>query len=73
MVIGDAMDMCAIEQASAVTPQAHLPVLGALFAFLARCRLPVGKLDLDAMPDRVKRDLGFLDGREPRYEDEQMR
>jgi hypothetical protein len=38
-----------------------------------RRRLPVGKLDLDAMPDRVKRDLGFLDGREPRYEDERMR
>lgn len=26
------------------------------------------QLDLDAMPDRVKRDLGFMDGREPRYE-----
>ena len=31
------------------------------------CRLP--RLDLDAAPDRVKRDLGFLDGRDPFYED----
>jgi hypothetical protein len=67
------MDMCAIEQASAMKPRAHLPVLRALFAFLTRVRLPVGKLDLDAMPERVKRDLGFLDGREPRYEDDRMR
>jgi hypothetical protein len=67
------MDMCALEQAPSVKPQAHFPMLGAVFAFLTRSRLPVGKLDLDAMPDRVKRDLGFLDGREPRYEDERMR
>ena len=25
------------------------------------------RLDLDAMPDRMKRDLGFLDGRDPPY------
>ncbi len=31
------------------------------------CRLP--RLDLDAAPDRVKRDLGFLDGRDSFYED----
>ncbi|MBX4885320.1 hypothetical protein HJA90_17230 [Rhizobium bangladeshense] len=35
------------------------------------CRLP--RLDLSATPDRVKRDLGFLDGRDPYYEDERMR
>ncbi|EJT04497.1 hypothetical protein [Rhizobium sp. CCGE 510] len=34
-------------------------------------RLP--RLDLSATPDRVKRDLGFLDGRDPYYEDERMR
>jgi hypothetical protein len=67
------MDMCAIEQASEVKPRAHFPMLGAVFALLTRRRLPVGKLDLDGMPDRVKRDLGFLDGREPRYEDDRMR
>jgi len=31
-------------------------------------RMP--RLDLDTAPDRVKRDLGFLDGRDPYYEDE---
>ena len=67
------MDMCAVEQASAVKPRAHLLLLEAVFEFLTRRRLPVGELDLDAMPDRVKRDLGFLDGREPRYEDNRMR
>ena len=67
------MDICAIEQAAAARPRVHLPLLEAAFALLARRRLPVGKLDLDTMPDRVKRDLGFLDGREPRYEDERMR
>lgn len=30
-------------------------------------------LDLETVPDRVKRDLGFLDGRDPYYEDERMR
>jgi hypothetical protein len=35
------------------------------------CRLP--RLDLSATPDRVKRDLGFLDGRDLYYEDERMR
>ena len=29
-------------------------------------------LDLDEMPDRLKRDLGFLDGREPHYEDDRL-
>ncbi|MBB3541029.1 MULTISPECIES: hypothetical protein [unclassified Rhizobium] len=28
------------------------------------------RLDLEGMPDRVKRDLGFLDGREPRFDRE---
>ncbi|HUH48346.1 MAG TPA: hypothetical protein VLZ56_00675 [Mycoplana sp.] len=26
----------------------------------------VPQLDVDALPDHLKRDLGFLDGREPR-------
>jgi hypothetical protein len=34
---------------------------------------PSPRLDLDEMPERLKRDLGFLDGREPRYEDDRMR
>ena len=31
------------------------------------------RLYMEGMPDRVKRDLGFLDGREPRYEAELRR
>ncbi|MBB3655090.1 hypothetical protein FHX15_000289 [Rhizobium sp. BK650] len=34
-------------------------------------RMP--RLDMDAMPDRIKRDLGFLDGRDPHYEDDRSR
>jgi hypothetical protein len=31
------------------------------------------RIDLEATPDRIKRDLGFLDGREPHYEEEERR
>ena len=34
-------------------------------------RIP--QLDMEATPNRIKRDLGFLDGRDPRYEDERLR
>lgn len=34
-------------------------------------RMP--QLDMDVTPDRIKRDLGFLDGRDPRYEDDRLR
>lgn len=49
-------------------------VVSAVSAFFAKLSArKVKKLDLEVMPDRVKRDLGFLDGREPRYEDERLR
>jgi hypothetical protein len=35
-------------------------------AWVYRTFVYSSRLDLDSMPDRVKRDLGFLDGREPR-------
>ncbi len=28
------------------------------------------RMEFDDMPDRIKRDLGLMDGREPRYERE---
>ena len=31
------------------------------------------RLDLEGMPDRVKRDLGFMDGRDPYIEDARTR
>lgn len=38
-------------------------VVDALLPSMGR-RVP--RLDVDALPDHLKRDLGFLDGREPR-------
>jgi hypothetical protein len=34
---------------------------------------PAPRLDLDEMSEQIKRDLGFLDGRAPHYEDDRMR
>ncbi|TCM58408.1 hypothetical protein C8J36_101309 [Rhizobium sp. PP-F2F-G48] len=44
-------------------------VLCRTLAVLARflpARYP--RLDLESMPEHLQRDLGFLDGRDPRYE-----
>ncbi|MGG7580034.1 hypothetical protein [Rhizobium sp. Nf11,1] len=67
------MDCQAIEESR---PQRNSSVFLRFASWLAGsanrfCRLP--RLDLSATPDRVKRDLGFLDGRDPYYEDERMR
>ncbi|CZT35842.1 hypothetical protein [Rhizobium sp. 9140] len=40
--------------------------LRAVFARLLPARYP--RLDLEGMPLHLQRDLGFLDGRDPRYE-----
>lgn len=67
------MDCHAIEENR---PQQRVQIFRRLAGWLSGsvdrfCRLP--RLDLAAAPDRVKRDLGFLDGRDPYYEDERMR
>jgi hypothetical protein len=67
------MDCYAVEQSRL---QQTIGIFQRIGAWLARvagriCRMP--RLDLDTAPDRVKRDLGFLDGRDPHYEDERMR
>ncbi|MBX5159893.1 MULTISPECIES: hypothetical protein [unclassified Rhizobium] len=67
------MDCHAIEERR---PQQRIQIFRRLADWLAGGadrfrRLP--RLDLSATPDRVKRDLGFLDGRDPYYEDERMR
>ncbi|MGZ2484795.1 hypothetical protein ACVITL_003318 [Rhizobium pisi] len=62
------MDCFAIEEKR---PQPSIGLLRRFARWLAASsfrRLP--RLDLTAAPDRVKRDLGFLDGRDPYYEDE---
>ncbi|MGR9077676.1 hypothetical protein [Rhizobium leguminosarum] len=63
------MDCYAIEQSP---PQQTIGIFRRIGGRLTRIwRMP--NLDLDTVPDRVKRDLGFLDGRDPYYEDERMR
>jgi hypothetical protein len=67
------MDCHAIEQAA---PQRSFEVLRLAAGWFARlfrgdCSMP--RIDLEATPDRIKRDLGFLDGREPHYEEEGRR
>ncbi|MBY5319805.1 MULTISPECIES: hypothetical protein [Rhizobium] len=63
------MDCYVIEQSP---PQQTIGTFRRIGGRLARIwRMP--GLDLDTAPDRVKRDLGFLDGRDPYYEDERMR
>jgi hypothetical protein len=66
------MEPCIVESLPVTRPSA----LGGFFkllVFAARKMMRTDKLDLEVMPDRVKRDLGFLDGREPRYEDDRLR
>lgn len=41
--------------------------------FRRHSRAHHGHLDFETMPDHMMRDLGFLDGRDPRYEDERWR
>jgi hypothetical protein len=40
---------------------------------LRQMERPDPRLDLDTMPDHMKRDLGFLDGQSPHFEDNLMR
>lgn len=64
----DIMDCSTIEQTEGHV-DLSLPTLGSrLQAWFNRTFVHSSRLDLEAMPDRVKRDLGFLDGRDPPYE-----
>lgn len=67
------MDCYAIEQSR---PQQNIGIFQRIGARLARVAGRISRrprLDLETAPDRIKRDLGFLDGRDPHYEDERMR
>jgi len=64
------MDCYAIEQSR---PRQNIGIFQRIGAWLARRIWRMPGLDLDTAPDRLKRDLGFLDGRDPHYEDERMR
>jgi hypothetical protein len=65
------MDCYAVEQMNA-RPSALARMWETVAQVFIRGMEPSPRLDLDEMPDRLKRDLGFLDGREPRYEDDRM-
>jgi len=67
------MDCCVVEQMEAARPTVLARVLEAVSQIFTRSGEPSPELDLDEVPDRVKRDIGFLDGREPRYEDNRLR
>ncbi|HEY0122382.1 MAG TPA: hypothetical protein VGC14_11585 [Rhizobium sp.] len=67
------MDCHAVEQVNVVRPSVLAHALAVLSKAFAGRAEPAPRLDLEEMPDRLKRDLGFLDGRGPRYEDDRMR
>jgi hypothetical protein len=65
---GDVMDYAALEHAHRRTTSRASSWLSDLGRTLALRIARRERLDLEGMPDRVKRDLGFIDGRDPRYD-----
>ncbi|WP_416066749.1 hypothetical protein ACK9YZ_15145 [Rhizobium sp. ZK1] len=65
------MDCQAIEERRSLAKEALITVLIRRLTRGIGSRMP--QLDMDVTPDRIKRDLGFLDGRDPRYEDDRLR
>ncbi|MBB3423744.1 MULTISPECIES: hypothetical protein [Rhizobium] len=63
------MDCYVVEQVETVRPSILARLLESVTQAFVSHAEPSPHLDLNEMPDRLKRDLGFLDGREPRYED----
>lgn len=67
------MDCYAIERENCAEPGFIARIIAGLAAALTPAAERGPRLDLEIMPDRIKRDLGFLDGREPRYEEDLRR
>jgi hypothetical protein len=67
------MDYYAVEQANVARPSVLARVAAVLSKAFAGQPTPALRLDLDEMSEQIKRDLGFLDGRAPHYEDDRMR
>lgn len=67
------MDCYVVEQMEAARPTVLARILESLAQVFVRHAEPSPHLDIDEIPDRLKRDLGFLDGREPHYEDDRRR
>ncbi len=66
------MDCYVMEQVEAARPTVLARLLESLAQVFVKHAEPSPHLDLDEMPDRLKRDLGFLDGREPHYDDNRL-
>ncbi|MBN8951227.1 MULTISPECIES: hypothetical protein [unclassified Rhizobium] len=66
------MDCYVVEPVNAVKPTVLARLLESFAQIFVKHAEPSPHLDLDEMPDRLKRDLGFLDGREPHYDDRQQ-
>lgn len=66
------MDCYVVEPVRAVRPSVLSRLRDSLSQVFLAHREPSPHLDLDEMPARLKRDLGFLDGREPRYDDRRL-
>ncbi len=66
------MDCYVVEQVEAARPTVLARLLESLAHVFVTHGEPSPHLDLDEMPDRLKRDLGFLDGREPHYDDNRL-
>jgi len=63
------MDCYVVEPMETARPSALARLLESLAQAFVKHAEPSPHLDLDEMPDRLKRDLGFLDGREPHYDE----
>ncbi|CAN7408396.1 hypothetical protein [Rhizobium sp. LjRoot258] len=61
------MDCAAIEQDRQARAAGASSWLSDLGRRLLRRLSGWDRLEFEGMPDRIKRDLGFMDGREPRY------
>ncbi|NTJ67477.1 hypothetical protein G6M50_05830 [Agrobacterium rhizogenes] len=66
------MDCYVIEPVDAAKPTLLARLLESVTQVFLKHGEPSPNLDLDEMPDRLKRDLGFLDGREPHYDDRRL-
>jgi hypothetical protein len=64
------MSCHAIEQVDVSGPSLFARMSEVLFFLVRRRSEALPTLDLDEMPEGMKRDLGFLDGQEPYYEDD---
>ncbi|ACM27302.1 hypothetical protein MOV66_27120 [Agrobacterium sp. SHOUNA12C] len=67
------MDCHAVEQVNIARPSVLARMLETLAQVFPGSTASLPRLDLDEMPEQLKRDLGFLDGRAPHYEDGRMR